>query len=183
MCAACRGELERFQAVQAELRALPRRRVPPELALRLRIRASHELHRSLLRRLRVQFENAFRPLLLPATGGVLTTVIFFGLIMGSQFVPPSATPDIPLTIYTPPRVRALAAMNFDAGDQSVVLLTQIDAAGRAMSYRVLSGQVSPRLARELDRIIYFSLFDPATTFGKPTDGQMVLSLRRITIRG
>jgi hypothetical protein len=52
-----------------------------------------------------------------------------------------------------------------------------------MSYRVLSGQLSPQLVRDLDRIIYFSLFDPATAFGKPTDGQVVLSLRRITVRG
>jgi hypothetical protein len=182
-CAACREELERMQAVQAELRALPRRRVPPDLALRLRVRVSHQLHRNLLGRVWVRCENALQPLLLPASGGVLTAIIFFGLIMGTQFVPPSTSPDVPLGIYTPPRVRALAPINFNTGDQSVVLLTQIDAAGRVMSYRVLSGQLPPQLSHDLDRIIYFSLFDPATAFGKPTDGQVVLSLRRITVRG
>jgi hypothetical protein len=182
-CAACREDLERMQAVQAELRGLARRRVPPELGLRLRIRISHELHRNLLGRLWVRFENAFQPLLLPASGGVLTAIIFFVLIMGSQFVPPSTSPDIPLGAYTPPRIRTLAPLNFNAGDQSVVLLTQIDAAGRVMSYRVLSGQLSPQLLHDLDRIVFFSLFDPATAFGKPTGGQVVLSLRRITVRG
>ena len=183
LCATCQQDLERMQAVQAELRGLARRRVPPELGLRLRIRMSHELHRNLLGRLWVRFENAFQPLLLPASGGVLTAIIFFVLIMGSQFVPRSTSPDIPLGFYTPPRVRILAPLNFNAGDQSVVLLTQIDAAGRVMSYRVLSGQPSPQLSHDLDRIIYFSLFDPATAFGKPTGGQVVLSLRRITVRG
>jgi hypothetical protein len=182
-CGACREELERLRTVQAELRALPRRRVPPDLALRLRIRMSHELHRHLLRRLWVRCENALQPLLLPASGGVLTAIVFFGLIMGSQFVPPPTSPDVPLGIYTPPRLRALAPINLNTGDLSVVLLTQIDAAGRVMSYKVLSGQLSPQLSHDLDRVIYFSLFDPATTFGKPTDGQVVLSLRRITVRG
>ncbi|MGD0921236.1 MAG: zf-HC2 domain-containing protein [Terriglobia bacterium] len=182
-CASCREELERMQTVQAELQTLPRRRVPPELALRLRVRISHELHRNLPRRFGIRFENALQPLLLPASGGVLTAIVFFVLIMGTQFVPLPTSPDVPLGIYTPPRVRALAPINFDSGDQSVVLLTQIDAAGRVMSYKVLSGQLSPQLSRDVDRIIYFSLFDPATAFGKPTDGQVVLSLRCITVRG
>jgi hypothetical protein len=74
-------------------------------------------------------------------------------------------------------------MNLGSGDQDLLLLTQVDAAGRVMSYRVLSGQVSPQFAHNLDLLIYFSTFDPATTFGKPTGGQVVLSLRRITVRG
>jgi hypothetical protein len=182
-CGACRQELERLRALEAELRGLPRRRVPPELALRLRIRMSHELHRNPLRRLCVRLENALQPLLLPASGGVLTAIVLFGLIMGSQFVPPPTSPDVPLGVYTPPRLRALAPINLNGGELSVVLVTQIDAAGRVMSYKVLSGQLSPQLSHDLDRVVYFSLFDPATTFGKPTGGQVVLSLRRITVRG
>jgi hypothetical protein len=182
-CRSCREELERLQAIQGELRALPRRQVPPELALRMRVRVSQRLHRNLLKGFGLWFENALRPLLIPASGGVLTAMIFFGLIMGSSFVPAVTLPDVPLQLVTPPRLRVLAPINFNTGDQPVVLLTQIDAAGRVMSYRVLSGHLTPEISRDLDRLIYFSLFDPATTFGKPTDGQVVLSLRRITVRG
>jgi hypothetical protein len=182
-CRSCREELESLQMIRAELHGLPKRQVPPELALRLRVRASQRLHRNLVKGLGLWFENALRPLLIPASGGVLTAMIFFGLIMGSSFVPAVTLPDVPLQLVTPPRVRELAPINFNTGDQPVVLLTQIDAAGRVMSYRVLSGHLSPEISRDLDRLIYFSLFDPATTFGKPTDGQVVLSLRRITVRG
>ena len=182
-CGACREELARYQTIRSELRALPRRRIPPELALQMRVGLSHRVHHELLSRLWIQFENALQPLLIPASGGVLTAVIFFGLIMGSNFVPPSRLPDIPLRIVTPPRLREIPLINFHIDDESVVLLTQVDAAGRVMSYRILSGQVSPEFSRSLDRLIYFSVFDPATTFGKPTDGQVVLSLRRITVRG
>jgi len=182
-CRACWEELARQQEVQAALRALPRRRVTPELGLQLRVRLSQRLHTRLLRPLWVRVDNVLKPLLIPASGGVLTAIIFFGLIMGSQFVPPSSLPDVPLTIVTPPRLRRLPPITFNTEDYPVVLLTQVDAGGRVMSYRVLSGQLSPELSHRLDRVIYFSLFDPATTFGKPTDGQVVLSLRRITVRG
>lgn len=182
-CASCREELEQMQAIQAELQALPRRRVPPELALSMRVHISQRVHRRLLRQLWVRCENALQPLLIPASGGVLTAIIFFGLLMGWQVVPASNIPDVPLQIVTPPRVRELAPINFNDGDQAVVVLTQIDAAGRAVGYRVLSGPVTPELTRSLDRTIYFSLFAPATMFGRPTDGQVVLSLRRITVRG
>ena len=182
-CASCRDDLGQMQAVQAELRGMPRRQVPAELALQMRVRLSQRVHRHILAGWRVQFENALRPFLLPASGGVLTAVIFFGLIMGTSFVPATTMPDVPLSLVTPPRVRELAPINFATGDQELVLLTQVDAAGRVMSYRILSGQVTPQLAHNLDLLIYFSVFDPATNFGKPTDGQVVLSLRRITVRG
>ncbi len=182
-CGSCGEELGRFQAMRADLRRLPRRRVPPELALRLRVRMSQELHRNLLGKFLLRLDNALQPLLLPASGGVLTAIICFGLIMGSQVVPVTNLPDVPLQISTPPRVRALAPIDLITGDQAVVLVTHIDADGRVTNYKVLSGQYSPELMQRLDRMMYFGLFHPATTFGKPTDGQVVLSLRRITVRG
>jgi hypothetical protein len=182
-CIACQQELEAWQKAHEELHALPRLRVPPELALRLRIRLSHRLHRDVLRRLWVRLQNVLEPLLLPASGGVLAAVICFCLIMGSQVVPVTNTPDVPLQFVTQPQVKELAPIDFNTGDKPVVLVTRIDADGRVMGYRILSGQTSPELTQRLDRLMYFSVFKPATTFGKPTDGQVVLSLRRITVRG
>jgi len=182
-CAACREELNRAETLQADLQSMPRRRVPPELALQLRVRLSQQLHRHALKRLLVHVENILQPVMLPASGGVLTAIICFGLIMGSQVVPVTNIPDVPFQVSTPPRVQVLAPIDLNTGDQPVVVVTRIDAGGRAMGYRVLSGQRSPELMQRLDHLIYFSLFQPATMFGKPTDGQVVLSLRRITVRG
>jgi anti-sigma factor RsiW len=182
-CGSCRRELEGWESMQADLRGMPRCQVPPELALRLRVEVSQGLHRNLLERLRVWVDNALQPMLLPASGGVLAAVVFFCLIMGSVVVPATTTPDVPLAFVTPPRVRELAPFDFNTGDAPVVVVTRVDAGGRAMGYRVLSGESSPELIQQLDRIIYFSHFQPATWFGRPTNGQVVLSLRRITVRG
>jgi hypothetical protein len=182
-CQACEDQLEQWQSVRQELRELPRRQVPPELALRLRVQMSQRLNRRRWADLRVRLENALRPLLLPATGGVLTAVICFCLIMGSQVTPAITGPDITVEMVQPARVQQLAPMDFTTDDNGLVLVTQVNAEGRAKGYRVLSGTGSPELMHHLDRMIYFSIFQPATIFGKPTDGQTVLSLRRITVRG
>ncbi len=178
-CEACRAALDSLQAVRAELKLLPHRRVPEDLALRLRVQLSQRLHRNLLERLRVRIENAIEPLLVPASTAVLTAVICFGVLMASGSPPRANTPDVPLQLATPPRVEALAPIDFNTGDQGLTLLTHIDASGRVLDYKVLSGQPSPGLAQ----MMLFSLFHPATLFGKPTEGRIVLSLRRITVRG
>ena len=187
-CGPCRQELGMWEAIHADLHGLPRCRVPSELALRLRVGVSQGLHRNLLNHLWVRMDNVLEPLLLPASGGVLAAIVCFCLIMGSLVVPVTNIPDVPLAFVTPPRVRELAPpelapIDFNSGDTSVVVLTRIDAGGRVMGYRVLSGASSPKLIQQLDRVIYFSIFQPATSFGRPTDGQVVLSLRRITVRG
>jgi hypothetical protein len=186
-CAVCREELEDWQSMQADLRALPRRRVSADLALCLRVRMSHEMSRRPLTELRIRLENLLKPLLIPATGGVLTAVISFCMIMGAGVPPATNIPDVPVDIVTPARVEALAPADFPT-DENPVLLIDIDAKGRATGYRPISGQLSPELMQHLDRMIYFSAFQPATTFrgsflGRASDGQVVLSLRRITVRG
>lgn len=182
-CEVCREQLDQWQMVREELRALPRRKVPPELALQMRVRVSQRVHENVLSRLWVHFENALKPLLIPATGGVLSALICFCLFMGSQVVPVSDDPDVTVQWATPASVQLLAPMDFSTDDNTVVVLTQINAVGRPKGYQVLSGQGSPELMQRLDRMVYFSTFRPATMFGRPTDGQVVLSLRRITVRG
>jgi len=182
-CDVCREQLRQWQRVQEELRALPRRHVPPDLALRLRVQMSQRLNRNFLSSLGVRLENALKPLLIPAIGGVLAAVICLCLIMGSHVAPTTNSPDVTVQLVQPPRVQNLAPMDFTAGDNDMLLVTQINAVGRAKGYRVLSGQDSPEVLQRLDRMIYFSVFKPATMFGKPTNGEVVLSLRRITVRG
>lgn len=182
-CGSCRRELETWETMQADLRSLPRLQVPPELALRLRVEASRALHRNLLGRVRVWMNNVLQPVLLPASGGVLAAIVCFCLIMGSLVVPASKTPDVPLGSPTPPGVLKLAPIDLNTPDAPVIVVVPVGADGRAMGYRVLSGKSSPELIHQLDRVIYFSNFQPATWFGRPTYGQFVLSLRRITVRG
>jgi predicted anti-sigma-YlaC factor YlaD len=182
-CASCRMELERIETLKNDLDTLPARRVPPELALRLRVKLSRHLHQNLFDRFLVFVDNALKPLLLPASGGVLAAILCFALIMGSQIIPSAGMTEDSAQSNQPPRVQMLAPINFPTGEEGIVVVTHIDAEGRVLSYRVLSGSYSPQVLRHLDRMMYFSHFRPAMMDGKPTDGQVVLSLRQITVRG
>ena len=182
-CASCSREFERQQLILSDLRSMPARRVPEELGLRLRVAMSQHLHRNVFGRLLVALENALEPLLLPASAGVLATILCFGLVIGSLVLPAAHLREEPVEAATPPRVQDLAPLDFSTGDQPLVLVTHIDAGGLVRDYTVLSGRQSPAVLHRLDRMMYYSHFVPATLDGKPTDGQMVLYLHRITVRG
>ncbi|MDE3179746.1 MAG: zf-HC2 domain-containing protein [Acidobacteriota bacterium] len=182
-CLPCQQEFERAQDVRSLLQSLPRTPAPEAIQLRLRVRMSRELHRNILGHLWVRLENRFSLGLLPAIGGMVCTVFFFCLVMGSEMAPVSKMPDVPVSFVTPAQVVALAPLNFAPGDKPVVVVTYIDPAGRVLKYSVLSGQHSPALMRQLDRLIYYSRYSPATTFGKPTEGRVVLAFSQVTIRG
>jgi Putative zinc-finger len=182
-CGSCRRELDCAQALHLELRALPRHAVPAVPDLRLRVRVSQELNRNFFSRLAVRLENLFQGLALPASGGLAVAVFCFFVFLRSEAVPVNRRPDVPLSFVTPPQVLTLAPLDFSSGDKSVVVVTYIDAAGQVTSYHVLSGRESPELMRDLDRLIYSSPFSPATTFGRPTQGRVILALKQITVRG
>jgi hypothetical protein len=181
-CHSCQAELQAWQTMRADLRALPRLEMPPPNSLSLRVRLSQEIHRNVLGRLLVRLENSLQPLLLPASVGALTAVICFSLIINSQPARDAHAPDVPLQ-FTPARVEALAPIEFNTGDQAVVLVTNINSGGRAVDYKILSGKRSPDVTNGLDRMMVFSVFQPATKFGRPSHGQVVLSLRTITVKG
>jgi hypothetical protein len=184
-CEACRRELELAEAIQADLHTLRHKQVPSELALALRVKLSQELHDDWVSRWKVRFENSLKPLLVPASGGVLAAIVCFGLLLGSSSMPlpPVGRPDVPLTLVTPPRLRELPPINFNTDDDQLVVMTRVNSLGKVVGYEVISGSISPELRYQLDHLIYFSVFEPATTFGTPTDGKVLLSLSRITVRG
>ncbi|HLY61644.1 MAG TPA: hypothetical protein VKV95_12935 [Terriglobia bacterium] len=181
-CQSCQRELEIRRAIHEDLRSLPVNRVPPEVSLRMRVMVSQHLHRNFLGHVMVFLENAIKPLMLPASAGVLTAIICFGLILGSQVIPVNWQEEA-RKVSTPPQVRALGPINLLTDEQALVLVTHVDAEGRVAYYQVLSGEQSPALMQSLNRMMNSSYFIPATMHGKPTDGQVVLSLRRITVRG
>jgi hypothetical protein len=145
-----------------------------------------------LQGLLVRMQNIADAFVLPATAGLVTAVIFFGVLIGFMAMPMqlSAAPDeVPTLLYTPPRLQALPSglglqSESAANLEPVVVETLVDANGRVQDYRIISGPADARgLEPLLNNIMIFTTFQPATTFGVPTSGRAVLSFAKINVRG
>jgi hypothetical protein len=187
-CAACSQESTLLADTQRAVSSLGRRPAPPELALKLRVALSHEAARSRARSftgLRVRLEDALNAFMVPATAGVLSAIVFFGLLIGLFALPVQANNDVPTMLYTPP---VLAQSPFSNGmermnAESIVVEAYVDANGRVQDYRILSAPTTDEIKPQLENMLIFTTFRPATAFGQPTSGRAVLSFSKINVKG
>jgi hypothetical protein len=188
-CAPCQRDYALLCETQRAVSSLGRKPAPPELALRLRVALSHEAARARSRSyvgLQVRIENVINAFMVPATAGVLGAIVFFGLLIGLFALPVRANNDVPTMLYTPP---VLAQSPFSTGMErinadSIVVEAYIDAKGRVQDYRILSAPPESESVRsELENMLIFTQFRPATAFGQPTSGRAVLSFSKINVKG
>jgi hypothetical protein len=158
--------------------------------LRLKVALSQEAKRTpWYDSLIMQWQNAMNNFMLPATAGLVSAVLFFGIVIGYVTLPVSAaagTTDVPTMLFTPAELR-IAPSEIELGipsDESIVVETVIDANGRVESYRVISApENAQKLLSKLDNMLIFTVFRPATAFGKPTASRVVLSFSSVNVRG
>ena len=108
-CDECAAQYASVRRTQALVASLGRKAAPPELALRLRVALSQEIAnagRSRWDSLRVRWDNAFNAVMVPATAGLVTTMIVFGLLI-SLIYPGQvrASNDVPTMLYTPAELK------------------------------------------------------------------------------
>jgi hypothetical protein len=195
-CRQCGAEFESMRELRGALRQLDKPELPARLLVGLRMLAFNDRLRRLSHvslsarahrwagRLQLVFENLMRPMALPFAGGVLSALVMFAMLVPSLAFPHNFRNDVPLwRLYTDP---ALEEMNpVDAGNEIVVEVT-IDDRGRVQGYVVTQGQLTPEIENNLEsNLVLFSRFAPATVFGQPTWGRVLVSFRRsqISVRG
>jgi hypothetical protein len=97
--------------------------------------------------------------------------------------------DIQLSVRTAPRTRlnnylvVATEGNNNLPDDPLLVETRIDPSGRVYDFRVLSGPNTPNVIHSLEQVLYFTVFDPATSFGRPTGGKAILSFRKVNVMG
>jgi hypothetical protein len=186
----CQSEMASLRQAKSLLACVGRKAAPDDLALRVRLAISREAAQvrvSPFAALRFRLENAFNAFMVPATAGLLSAIVFFGLLIGF-FTLPSNNNDVPVSsvFYTPPQ---LAISPFGLTDSvssdSVVLEAYVGPSGRVEDYRVLSSpngtssDVDPRIKN----MLIFTIFRPATSYGRPTAGKAILSFSQINVKG
>ncbi len=204
-CADCREELQRYRKLGVLLSRMPRAIPPPELAVRIKVAAAQakatqdwsSRWQHFKDRTEILFENTYRPLTVPATGGLFSAIVVFVFVL--HMILPGITVqadpnDLPLGLLRPAELITLS--NNPAGmdpelqhpdvilDHDLLVDVTVDAEGGMSSYRILSGPDSPTLRHQLDQMLLFSRFRPMLSFGRPTPGgHVVISFSAVHVRG
>ncbi len=191
-CRACTQYSTGLARVREELRQLPRVPAPPELNLRLRVIASREQARkrpifwpafieSWLVRTELRLRDLMRPLAVPAAGGLIMSVVLFMALVDTLAFPRNFLNDTPSGLYTQVTVDDLPPFGFSGSD--VVVELTIDERGVVSNYTVPNGQVSREALQQIGKMILYTSFNPATAFGQPISGKVLLTFHRINVRG
>jgi hypothetical protein len=200
ICEVCREELENYRSLSVHLAQLEPVAPPPGLPVDIRLKVAQAQPlgarvRRMWSRALLVFENILEPLAVPATGGVLTALVAFVLLVQNILVGVPlggvVANDLPLNLVQPARLESLAPfpVTGPAGDEnshSGVLLVEatLNAQGQVVSFKVLSGPHDSITNRQLDQVLMFSRFRPQLSFGRPTGGgRVMLSFSEVRVRG
>ena len=215
VCKDCGAYLAFLQDQRSELRNLAKPAMPVNLRQKLQVIASRERARTLTRltfearvrhakdRLHLVFDNMMRPFGLPVASGLLSAIALFAMVAPSLssahpavadrgYWPGSGERSLATDLVTEPELTKMLPtrdgpviedpdLNTDSKYQTVLEL-QISPDGRVWNWDVMQGSLTP----ELKQMILFSRFQPATVFGQPTWGEVIVLFRheyRYIIRG
>jgi len=204
-CNACRAELEEYRKLSSVFSAMPKSVPPANLAVRIKVAAAQAQNSqdwsSRLRRMKdraeILLDNVFRPLTVPATGGLVSAILVFVLVF--QMIAPGITVravenDVPINLMRQAELVTLSDYPQSwAPEQHDLELSlphgllvdvTVDAHGQMTDYQILAGPRSKQLRRQLDQMLLFSRFSPMLSFGRPTaGGHVILSFSAVRVRG
>ena len=188
VCPECSAEHRSLEQMRGMVASIGRRPAPQDLALRIRLAVSREraeAQRRWFEGVLVRLEDAFRSTMVPATAGLLSAIVFFGLLIGFWAMP-AVSNDVPVPslAYTPPQLTAMPADSIDGVNEPILVETFVDEKGRVEDYRILTqGVDNSAIQPQLDSIMIFTLFQPARVGGRPTSGHAVISFSNIKVKG
>jgi len=205
-CEECREELQRYRKLSVLLSRMPRALPPADLAVRIKVAAAQAqetrdwAHRwqHIKDRFEILRDNVFRPLTVPATGGLFSAIIVFVFVL--HMIMPGITVqadpnDIPTGLLRPAQLISLYSYTDSAGvpetqhldidtERDLLVDVIVDAQGQMANYDIITGPNTPELRHKLDQILIFSRFRPMLSFGRPTaGGHVVLSFSAVHVRG
>lgn len=191
-CSRCAREYAAVRRTQLLLANLGSKKAPADLALKLRVAISREAaqkRRSRFEGALVRFENALNAFMVPATAGLVSAVLIFGLLLGFIALPSqlqASSGDVPLMLYTAPQLEqsVFGTSLGSIGEDSVVIEAYVDANGRVQDYRILSqSEDAKAILPQVKNLLIFTTFRPALSMGRPTAGRAVISFSKISVKG
>jgi hypothetical protein len=190
-CPHCDREFQVWRELQQSLGSLRPEPPPARFQAWLRTALAEErrrgAHLPLLARALYRWRRSMAPLALRLAGGLAATLLLTAGLSWvfavpstvqanddamAHLVPPhflySATPPEPIT------TRA---------DVPIVVEAMVDNRGRVYSYRILEGPDDPEVNLRVENNLLSSVFRPATVFGIPVRGHVVMTYSGVFVKG
>ena len=193
-CNSCFEQCDEIENAASPLRQLAAVQPPSQLRTNIHIAISRELAREswlrqAVRKWRMAARDMMRPIAIRGVGGAVTAAILFAAMMPEVMATRQEFPDdIPLmylakTFVSHPTVVASSPYSVNS---SIAVLAYIDMRGGAYDFDLpeeLKGD--RRLHAEVANALLFTAFEPATKFGQPIPGKLLISFarQRYTVRG
>jgi hypothetical protein len=193
-CRECRLHGSEVRSMRSGVKHLPLMRVPPILTTRLQILASRERSRLLARRdfdafmrelgsrAQLFFDNLLKPFAVPAAGGILASMLCFGVIVDTLHVVPDRGNDMPLGLFT--EVMIDEASPFSCTGRDVMVQLTVDSSGHVTDFALPQDRNPlPDELLEIGNAVQFTSFTPAMRFGQPVSSKRLLLISHISIKG
>jgi hypothetical protein len=190
-CSDCACEFNGLRAMQRSLAALGPAKAPADLGLRLRLAISHEQARrksSWLDTFSLKWDNTVRPMLVQVSAGFAGAVLLvgsIGLLLGMVAAPePVMANDEPLGAMTAPHYlysTVSPGAIISNRDSVIVVEAYVNSLGRVYDYNIVSGPEDPAVRNQVADQLLMSVFEPASVFGAPVRGRVVLTFSGISV--
>ena len=191
VCSACDREFTAWRSVQAALGELGRAKAPARLQAQLRSALEIERERGTNLSFSQQVTRVWHAWLGEASarvaGGLAAAIIILG--SAGQFLasntPVMANDDNmahlvgPRYLYSQVPPRPLQTGH----DVPVLVQAKVDERGRVYDYAIIAGPADLKVRLRVEENLLSSVFKPATAFGVPVSGQVIMTYSGISVRG
>jgi hypothetical protein len=137
--------------------------------------------------MRAAFRESLRPMAIRALGGALSALVLFGAVMPDLWSERVlASDDPPVTYFTQRLVSAptLQEPGPYAMPPNTTVLVYVDMRGGAYKFDLPDDQnADTKLRAEIAKALLFAEFEPATVFGQPVAGRVLLTFTTCTVKG
>jgi hypothetical protein len=193
-CEDCATEFAAWREIQGSLTAMGPSKAPVRLQARLRAAIAEErergTHLAWHQRLAAVWHATLAPVAMRAAGGTAAALVLVGglTLVAVQVGVPSEVQanDERLGAVTAPHYlySEVPPQPIEFGRETPILLeAMVDDQGRVYDYKILSGPTDPSVERRLQANLLSSVFQPATVFGLPVHGHVVMTFTGVSVKG
>jgi len=189
-CARDFGELRLLQQCLGELgTAAAPDRLQQQLCETLTVERERGTHLGWREQILLSWKSWLAPLALRVSGGLLAAMVIaagLGWLFAAPLVSSVQANDENMAHLVAPRYlySQVPAQPIETHhDVPVVIEAQVDTQGRVYDYQIVAGPEDPAIRMKVEENLLASVFKPATAFGVPVRGQVVVTYAGVVVHG